>query len=98
MREALIPGWVLLPKFPNFDLFSQHGRADDIHCTQPVLFITLYFGYKLVKQTKIQHFKDYQNAYFMPEFDDDDDDGEVVAREGQGIIRFVLGQVWSYIK
>ena len=36
----------------------------------------------------------------MPEFDDDDD-GELVARDGergQGIIGFVLGQVWSYIK
>jgi hypothetical protein len=97
MREALIPGRVLLPEFPKFDLFSQHGRADDIHYTQPILFITLYFGYKLVKQTKFQRFKDVQNAYFMPEFDDDDD-GELVAREGQGITRFVLGQVWSYIK
>lgn len=100
MREALIPGWVLLPKFPDFDLFSQHGRADDIHCTQPILFISLYIGYKLVKQTKIQHFNDFRNAYFMPEFEDDDDGGLVArdGKKGQGIIRFVLGQAWSYIK
>jgi len=32
----------------------------------------------------------------MPEFDDEDN-GKLVAKD-QGMIRFVLGEVWSYIK
>jgi hypothetical protein len=63
---------------------------------QPVIFITLYVGYKLVKQTKFQQFRDFRNAYFMPEFNNENDcEG---GDNDQGMIRFVLGEVWSYIK
>ena len=58
----------------------------------PVLFVVLYVLYKLVYKTRWQSLKDFENAYFLPEFDDEPA-GE--ARRGW---RGVLAEVWSLLK
>ncbi|MCJ1283638.1 Cationic amino acid transporter 2 [Xylographa opegraphella] len=58
----------------------------------PVLFIVLYVLYKLIYKTRLQSLRDFENAYFLPEFDD-----EPRAEVPKGW-RGVLGVVWSLIR
>ncbi|MCJ1379437.1 Cationic amino acid transporter 2 [Xylographa soralifera] len=58
----------------------------------PVLFVMLYVVYKLIYKTKLQSLRDFENAYFLPEFD-----GEPRGEMGKGWRR-VLGEVWSLVR
>jgi amino acid permease len=63
-------------------------------CFQPFLFIILYVGYKLWYKTRIQTCHDFEDAYFIPEFDKPTSTSR--PRRGPTWKRF-LQEAWSMV-
>ncbi|MCJ1417616.1 Cationic amino acid transporter 2 [Xylographa parallela] len=58
----------------------------------PVLFVLLYVAYKFIKGTRLQSLRDFEGAYFLPEFD-----GEPIGEVRKGW-RGVRDEVWSLVR
>lgn len=60
--------------------------------TQPVLFIILFFIYKFIYGTRFRRLCDFENAYFLPNFD-----REPLATRPHGTREWLKG-IWSFTK
>jgi amino acid transporter len=58
----------------------------------PVLFFVLYMVYKLIYKTEVKSLKDFEDAYVLPEFDE-----EPLSNTRQGW-RGVWDEVWSLFR
>ena len=59
---------------------------------QPLVFILLFLGYKTVYRTKFRTIRDFEHAYFLPNFDQ-----EPSTRRPKGFGGWVR-DIWSFVK
>jgi hypothetical protein len=60
--------------------------------SQPVLFLSLFLGYKFGYDTKFRSLSDFEHAYFLPNYD-----REPLAERPQGFKEWVK-EIWSFTK
>ncbi|KAI9800303.1 MAG: Cationic amino acid transporter 2 [Piccolia ochrophora] len=60
----------------------------------PLVFITCYLGYKIIYRTRFQRFRDFENEYFLPEFDREPLEPYHAGPKWKRI----LSETWSFIK
>lgn len=61
----------------------------------PVLYASLYFGYKMGYRIKLRTFEEIRDKYQMPQFDKDPDD---IPDRGPRNWKYWLSETWSLIK
>ena len=62
------------------------------HVLQPILFLSLFIIYKLVYGTRFRSLSDFEDAYFLPNFDQ-----EPLAKRPHGFKAWIK-EIWSFAK
>ena len=72
-----------------------HPNLTSLNYIQPILFVLLYATYKLLYRTRLRTFREYEDMYFLPEFDKEPlhQDGPLKPRW-----RYVLRVTWSLVR
>ncbi|KAI9805099.1 MAG: hypothetical protein M1825_000933 [Sarcosagium campestre] len=84
-RESLAEG-IKAPKYLIFDVIGAY--------IGPLLFLCLYLGYKVYHETSSRSLADFEDSYFLPEFDGEAAPANVGIRDWKYRVR----EVWSLIK
>ena len=76
--------------------FSCHSYPQGLcranHVLQPILFLSLFIIYKIVYGTRFRSVSDFEDAYFLPNFDQ-----EPLAKRPHGFKAWIK-EIWSFTK